>query len=288
MPKINFAFILGNPRSGTSLLRLMLNAHMNIISPPECGFMQWWYEVYKDWNLNDNCSERLDDFIEDLFNSKKIESWCLDKMVLKKFIQKQQPANYNELSTCVYLSYGKKTDNIQYIIDKNNYYIHYLDWLVAMWPNSKIIHLVRDGRDVACSYRGVNGLETTSLYKPNLTQNIDEIAKEWRQNNLNINQLSNDFEYLLVRYEDLLNHPKKVLKKICNFLNLRFDSQMLKYYELEEVFLTEPKETLDWKKKTREKPDISRIGQYHSVLNIEEIKIFENIAKNQLQAYGYK
>jgi hypothetical protein len=45
-------FIIGNPRSGTSLLRIMLNSHSSMVVPPECGFIQWWYQKYKDWPSN--------------------------------------------------------------------------------------------------------------------------------------------------------------------------------------------------------------------------------------------
>ena len=42
-------FILGNPRSGTTLLRVILHSHENIIVPPECGFLTWLYKDYYDW-----------------------------------------------------------------------------------------------------------------------------------------------------------------------------------------------------------------------------------------------
>lgn len=288
MRDFQFAFILGNPRSGTSLFRLMLNAHNKAIAPPECGFMQWWYEKYFNWEIKDNFSNRLNQFIEDLFSSKKIESWNLDKMDLKEFIQKQNPNNYNELTACVYLAYGNKRSVADVLIDKNNYYIKHLDLLTKIWPSAKFIHLVRDGRDVVCSYRELNKLNTKSDFKPILPEKIEDIAKEWTENNIHISQLSNTYKYTLVRYEDLLENPEFSLEKVCNFLDIDFDTQMLKYYELKEDFLIEPKETLDWKKKTQEKPDLKRIGQYYSVLNNEEVQDFERIAKQQLEEYGYK
>lgn len=287
MRDFQFAFILGNPRSGTSLFRLMLNAHPSVIAPPECGFMQWWYNKYNDWEQKDNFSNRMNQFIEDLFNSKKIESWHLCKADLRVFLQKQSPKNYNELTACVYLAYGNKRSTAEVLIDKNNYYIHYLDLLTKMWPKAKFIHLIRDGRDVACSYRGVNKLNTKSVFKPILPEKIEDIAEEWMENNFQISQLSKSYDYLLVRYEDLLEKPENTLDIVCNYLNLNFDSQVLSYYELKEAFLTEPKETLDWKLKTKEKPDAKRIGQYHTTLNKEEVTIFEGIAAKELKKYGY-
>lgn len=287
MRDFQFAFILGNPRSGTSLFRLMLNAHPSVIAPPECGFMQWWYNKYYDWEQKDNFTNRLDQFLEDLFNSKKIEIWNIEKIDIKEYIQNQSPKNYNELTACIYLAYGYKRAEVNCIIDKNNYYIHHLDWLTKMWPKAKFIHIIRDGRDVACSYRGVNTLKTVSEYKPILPQKIENIAEEWVKNNINIRELFGAYKYHLVRYEDLLKHPAKTLGKICEYLEINFDNQMLMYYDLKEDYLKEPKKTLDWKKKTKEKPDPKRIGQYLSVLDKDEIESFENIAVKQLQEYGY-
>lgn len=287
MKNIDFAFILGNPRSGTSLFRLMLNANRQIVSPPECGFMQWWYEKYKDWKIEDNNSSRLDFFINDLFKSKKIETWQLQKDRIKEIIISNQPQSYNQLSSCIYLAYGKKNEKVNLLIDKNNYYIHHLDWLKHVRPNAKYIHLIRDGRDVACSYKNIEKLKSKSVYKPNLPQTVDEIAKEWVNNNLLIKQLSDNYDYLLIRYEDLIIDTKTTLKKVCSFLNVEFDSKMESYYEFKEDFLKEPKETLEWKLKTKERPDKSRIGQYKQMLSDTEISIFEKIASKQLNIYGY-
>ena len=45
-------FVLGSPRSGTTLLRLMLTCHRHIVVPPECGFCVWLYPQFQDWSWN--------------------------------------------------------------------------------------------------------------------------------------------------------------------------------------------------------------------------------------------
>src|SRR3972149_1986006 len=100
-------FVIGNPRSGTTLLRLMLNNHRNIVVPPECGFAVWWYAKYKDWS-KDSCQGHhcLDRFLKDLMTSKKIETWNLDFGALGKYIQSVKPFNYAELVSCIYIFFG--------------------------------------------------------------------------------------------------------------------------------------------------------------------------------------
>ena len=101
-------FILGNPRSGTSMLRLMLDCHSAISVPPECGFLLWLYPKYNNWNSNCLNSNVLNQFINDVSQSRKFETWKINPSQLKTKILDIKPKNYEELSRCVYLSYSDK------------------------------------------------------------------------------------------------------------------------------------------------------------------------------------
>ena len=175
-------FILGNPRSGTTLLRLMLNNHPNIVIPPECGFIEWLYPKYKNWDILDDNS-KVKSFLKDLAKTKKFETWHLDLEFISKYLSKYNPSTYQELCGLVYYSFGvenRKTDIIRWG-DKNNYYITRLDVISQIYPNAQYILMVRDGRDVSASYKDLTKLETTSIYKPNLPNKIEDIAIEWIQ-----------------------------------------------------------------------------------------------------------
>ena len=74
-------FILGNPRSGTTLLRLMLDAHPKMTVPPECGFIVWFYDKYKSWSDSDKSTLNIQMFIEDLQTAKKISSTIDDTIM---------------------------------------------------------------------------------------------------------------------------------------------------------------------------------------------------------------
>ena len=119
-------FILGNPRSGTSLFRIILQQHPEIVAPPECGFSQWWLEKYHDWKEVDNNSNRLSEFLTDLLGSKKIETWELSKEKIEGIILNEQPSNYSDLVACIYFSYEDSYTGIKNIVDKNNYYINHI------------------------------------------------------------------------------------------------------------------------------------------------------------------
>lgn len=279
------AFILGNPRSGTSLLRLMLDSHPEIAAPPECGFLHWWFKKYAAWIWD---SSALESFIEDLLTSRKIETWSLDRAQLRGFIHKHKPITYGELGLCIYQFWASQIGKApSVILDKNNYYIHHLGDLLQIWPQAKFLFLIRDGRDVACSYKEIELLSTNSPYKPKLSTQIDVIAQEWLRNNANIvtflTSLSGD-RWLMIKYEDLVTETERELKRITEFFGLPYSTEMLNYHLRE----AEPESTLDWKLKTREMPDKYNVGKYKTKLAPSEIEIFNNIANEMLKIGGYE
>src|SRR5690606_17674480 len=102
-------FILGNPRSGTSLFRLMMNSHRRVGAPPECGFLHWWYGKYGGWSVADGRNpEKVDKFIADLLTSKKIESWELVASELRRYLLNIQPANYGALTAACYQHWAER------------------------------------------------------------------------------------------------------------------------------------------------------------------------------------
>ena len=287
-------FILGNPRSGTSLFRIMLTSHNKICIPPECGFIQWWYHKYKDWSIVDIDSKiRIDEFISDLSTSRKIETWNLNYKSLKLEIKQKKISSYADLCISVIHQLAKQQNKSPIIFgDKNNYYLNHLDLLSSIFPKAKYILIVRDGRDVACSYRNIKNIVTTSQYKPKLPTDIKVIAKEWNANNKQalrffktkkINSL-----HLVLKYEDLLNSTELMLNKVCDFLEIPFDEAMLNYYKLNELKHIEPIELISWKKKTYQKPDINNIGKYKKELSKKEVNEFEEIAYKLLKNLDYE
>lgn len=286
-------FIIGNPRSGTSLFHIMLAQHSQIGLPPECGFIQWWHTKYCDWSASDASSEeRISEFVEDVHTSKKIETWKLNFENLKRLIQEQAPNNYSDLCMCVVKQFSAQAGkNPIYLGDKNNYYVHHLELIRSLYPKAKFLAVMRDGRDVACSYRKIKSLETNSPYKPKLPYKVANIANDWKQNNLKIQRFVNDIgdnQALWVRYEDILMNPEKKMREVCSFLALEFEVDMIEYYSSTSPHQRVPKKMLDWKMKTLRKPDAANVNKYKTRLTTEQINTFENIAGDLLTEFGYE
>ena len=284
-------FILGNPRSGTSLFRIMLNHHPALIAPPECGFAHWLLPKYNDWSAADFNDGRLNDYVTDVTQSKKFSTWNVAASVLKDKITELEPINYAQLVTAVYLAYKSDTSDVKAVIDKNNYYIHHLHDLITIWPDAVFFHVVRDVRDVACSYRELKNLNSFSKFKPDLPHDISEIANEWQTNNINILEflsgLNDRTKYIRVKYEDLVTDNEATLTKVVNYLGIPFSSKMERYYENKHSELGEPVETIDWKRRTVQEPDISRVGRFKGILTKHELQVIEQSCHDLLSEFGY-
>src|SRR5690554_1611570 len=107
-------FILGNQRSGTSLLRLMLHSHPEICIPPESHFFLWLENKYGNWN-----DAYLEKFLDDLYKATKFETWNLERTELRNYLRGFSIENYAHLISLIYKFYAlKENRNPRYWGDK--------------------------------------------------------------------------------------------------------------------------------------------------------------------------
>lgn len=283
-------FIIGNPRSGTSLLRLMLTCHPNIVIPPESGFAIWWKSKYsrfrpRDWNSKALLSNSLDDIL----SSKKIEFLNLNKPDLVRFCESPSVSSYAELVDRIYKYYahsiGKRNARWG---DKNNFYLLHIPDIQELFPEARYIHIIRDPRDVVSSYLSLRNV--TGKYAPSLPAAVPQAIEQWCQNIRTIqNALAriSQKQVIEIRFEDLVNHPESTLNKICEFLDEPFDTNMLTYPEINKEQELEPPDFLEWKAKTLEAPNPASIGKFQTILSGEEIMEINERAKDLLKSYGY-
>lgn len=279
-------FIIGNPRSGTTMFRLMLTCHPNICIPPECG---WLIGLYPKWsNRCISNKQEVNDFIKDIQNPsvRKFETWALDIKQLKNGLI---PLSYKEIISHIYQLYIKQHQpNKTRWGDKNNFFLHHIDTIDKLFPDALFIHLVRDGRDVACSYRDLKNIK--GKYAPRLPFVIGDIAHRWKDNLEIIHKSLGDIDYrrsIILRYEDLVSNPESNLKMICDFIDEPFSLEMLKFSEYNKSKKLEPDEMMKWKEFTKEPLTCSRVNRWKKELTNEEQELFSFIARKTLVRYGY-
>lgn len=280
-------FVIGAPRSGTTLLRLMLNRHPEVCVPPEAGFLVWLYNKY---SVEARAGQK-EKFLSDLKDTKKIESWNLDFSLLSGYLQRDSGGSYAELMDSIYRFYAERVlgKEVEHFGDKNNYYLEHVDLLHKMFPSAKYVHIVRDGRSVAASYKRLMQKEMRSKYAPVLPTDIADIASEWRANILRVHESFDNLPgglSIAVRYEDLVLHTEETLKRVSNFLGFDFHSDMLTYYLTSEREGLEPTEYMEWKEKNLKPIDSSSVTAYQA-LSDGDRKHFESVNFDLLKEYQY-
>ncbi len=267
-------------------MRLLLHAHSKIVIPPEAGFALWLYPKYSNFQFHD-----LNSFLDDMGGTKKINNWNLDWDELKLFLRKVKPLSYNSLINSIYLYYARSISKpVERWGDKNNFYLNYICEIKELFPNACFIHIIRDGRNVACSYKELSKKQFTSPEAPNLPNNIIEIAKEWSKNISLINNSFKQFNYENViesRLEDLTSKPKETISKLMHFLEEDFETQMFEYYKINEKNGMEPPHYLGWKEKNTKPIQNESSEKFRTELTKEEIDYFNFYAKSNLIKYNY-
>lgn len=222
-------FLTGLPRSGTKLLRDLLNNH-SLISIPIIETVLIPYLVRKfgtGFDLSDraNFNELCSSFKESTFyNSYKNTGRDIEPEGLFDKLEKKTWTSFFEE---ILKFYGPKPYSVELIIgDKTPGYIDHTDLLLSLWPKAKIVHIVRDPRDYVCS---VNKVWNKNIYRA---------ADRWNQtmNKLSSSQLLDNSNYLEVYYESLLDEPEQVLTEICRFLGIEFEPDMLQLKRSSENF----------------------------------------------------
>jgi len=266
-------FIVGMQRSGTTMLRLMLNAHRSLCVPFESGFIQGVYKdlsKYGDLSVRENATACLTDICQRDMpkRGKLIED---PERVLAHEIR-----GYADLVRAIFEEYANRRGKLRWG-DKTPTHVVDLDLLWSLFPGCRVIHVVRDGRDVALS------LLATEWGSNNLLK----IADDWRWKTLLGHKMGAFLgeQYLEIRYEDLVLNTEGILRQICDFLQEAYDENMLLYHASAESEM--PSESLRWHRASVSRPDPNKVGMWKSRMSLSDQILFEQVAGDELQLFGY-
>jgi len=226
-------FVIGRPRSGTTMLRTILDAHPNVSIPLESRVISFLHRKYKNISIWDE--SKLLEFYDDIFKQPKINTWIINEERLKsQILGLGKKANFIRLIKLLYLNYESFFDKntIQIIGDKNpgySYNISELRTMLKLFPNAKIIHLTRDYRD---HYLSMSKIDFEGNH-------LSLVCYRWKYsfNQVRKTMVNNMNNYYFIRYEDLVLNPKSEVVKICNFLNIPYDEDMVHYYRIKDKVL---------------------------------------------------
>src|SRR5690606_27950046 len=250
---------------------------------PECVFALWLWPAFGSWTeLEFAEASRRDLLASRIVAARKFETRGLSHRVVANAITAAEPQDYAVAGAALYRLWGsRKGKSIGIWGDKNNYFLAHIGELKALFPSARFLHIVRDGRDVACSYREVMALRTSSIYRPELPVEIGEIAARWsgdvRTIRDQLGRIASD-DTLELRYEDLVRDAPAELRRICLWLGVEFEARMLRFHEANRKQGLEPAATLDWKTRTLDPVNGATVSRHRSLLSDDERLTFDLIA----------
>ena len=215
-------FIIGMPRSGTKLLKELINNHSNIsLCNEETQFIPGFLRRFNGC-INTNRRSNLWKYFKYFKNTSfyTISENNLTFDVLARSINKYDPASFVEYILKYYSGDYESADCSNHIWgDKSPLYAFEIPLLNSFFPDAKFIHIIRDFRDVCLSYNKTWG---KSLYST---------AEKWRQLISEVDMSTRVLhrnKYYQLNYEKLISNPTAELRLLCDVIGIDFEPDMVK------------------------------------------------------------
>jgi hypothetical protein len=310
-------FIVGAPKSGTTLLRLMLDSHPELAIPPETHFIPriaqrlgWGtdgrrptsprffarffslYGVhYQIYSSRPEIPDLRRLFLEAVQETVRWPDFHVDPEALSSRILPLEPFDVGRGLRVFYRLYAERFGKARWG-DKTPRYRASMRLIQGLLPEARMIHLVRDGRDVALSLRevwfGTRSIEKAALDWKAAIEVARREAKSLRH-------------YMEIRFEDLILDPARTLKQICEFIEIAWHPAMLDYHLQSRERLQElraplpardgrpiaPAERIATHTMATREPDPEKIGVWKSRMAPADRKKFEALAGDLLEDLEY-
>jgi Sulfotransferase family len=218
-PKPPPLLVLGVRRSGTTLLRVMLDRNPVLAVPDESYFIPTL--ARRHGNRPDP-----DAFVDDLRRLRTLREWGLEPSEVRERLHAGM--TLGEAVSAIYESYAAKHGKERWG-DKTPMYMQHLGLLERLFPSARFVHLIRDGRDAAVSFLAMpEGVATRTWAHPDSPAGF---ACQWREEVEAARTLGRRVgeRYLELRYEALVGDAAGELRRVCDFAGLPWDPGMLDY-----------------------------------------------------------
>jgi hypothetical protein len=279
-------FIVGSPRSGTTLLRLMLDAHPELAIPPETGFFG---ELASGPDIGRSIGPL--DFADLLIGSENWQDFCIEADALRAALLAIPAFNLADGYRAFYATYAARFSKPRYG-DKTPANVFHIERIERLLPEAHFIHIIRDGRDAAESLRN-------QWFSPG--NKMETQAKFWARHVLAAQASASKVrKYLEVRFEDLILDTEATLSKVCDFIEIDFAGAMMDYHEhapkrLQEhqgrefadgMVLTKARR-FNQQIRTTLPPQKQLVFGWRRTMSLAEIREFQSVAGALLGALGY-
>ena len=280
-------FIVGCPRSGTTLLRLMLDKHSQIAIPDETGIFYFLYHYPgRQKKQGAKILEELRD--ESNLARKALGADIIDSALSE--LKSQRELTVKKVVDSLFLSFAAKhKKNIWG--EKTPNHVFFIKDILKIYPGSAVIYIVRDPRAVAASMKRYIPIREKEGRQPDfwMTKNVEKAALMW----LECHKAALEFKSRIyfLEYEELVRFPEQTVKSLCqNCLNIPYEPEMLEYYQKaeEKIVIQGAEKIPQWHKAAAKNPELANIDKWQQELSPDEIYKIEFLLKKYMQEARYE
>lgn len=273
LPGIQF---IGTQRSGSNLLRVMLEQHPAIAAPHPPHLLHIFMPLLPLYEpLAKNYEQLLLDMVA--YVNVNPVPWEVVHFDTTKMLSASRQPHIFEVFRLIYEEVAH-SKNASYWCCKSMQNLFYTHAMESYGLNLKYIFLYRDGRDVALSFKkAIVG-----------DKHVYPLALQWKQEQdicLDLYRQYGGEKVFLLSYERLVAEPENCVQALCNFLQLEYHPSMMQFYQSASSKNAAAAGDM-WK--NLEKPVMQgNTNKYLKELTAEEIEIYELVAGDTLKALGY-
>ncbi|MEQ8928084.1 MAG: sulfotransferase [Fulvivirga sp.] len=269
--------IIGSGRSGTTLLRSMLNQSSSVEIPPESFVLPLLVKRHTVWK-NLDWKDYIKLIIGEFHCHPQFKYWNFNTTHAFEELMTLPPKERSlfKVIDVLYTQYAKTHGKPTALWgDKTPLNTYHLPQLDSILNEPRYINMIRDGRDVVASYR-----------KAKLSESIEDACTRWKDAVLcaSVFEEKNEQSVLNVRYESLVRDPKAELLKVCDFLHINFDECMLQNNRNTENL---GDSVYAHHEKLKKPIDQSSIGNWEKQLSIDEQQLVNKLIGAELKQLGY-
>lgn len=273
-------FIVGFPGSGSSLLSGMLNAHPDLVISPKVDWIVGHYETWTGLNCAGTITPEP---VNKWIGQGRFDRFELDRQEIQELLAPGERAPFRTFLTRLFDRYGEAKGK-RLVGCHSHEYLRDVPGLHALWPDTKFVHLIRDGRD---AYLFLSDPEAVRKLQRFATWGEDPIttAAAWWEWHVRLGREGGRALapglYLEVRYEALVERPDEECARLCTFLGLAYDPAMLRYHEGRSAAAPRLDAKGAWL------PVTAGLRDWRSQMAPDEVERFEAAAGDLLEELGY-
>ncbi|MEG4489066.1 sulfotransferase [Microcoleus sp. D2_18a_B4] len=245
-------FLVGSPRSGTTMLQSLLAAHPEVISFPESKFFH--YLLYK--KFVGKFPGRMEAFFKDEINRHEL---------LQDFDNSQTVAT--KVSWFVGVLDGLAAEQNKSIwLEKTPEHIYFIEDIQRFLPDAKFIHILRNSMDTIASLHEATR-NSHDLWGPGW--DLNHCIHRWKEAMLISHKYAKKSNHILVKYEEILENKVKKLEELCDFMGIEYDERMLEFYQEKAAHLSL---NLPWHQGIDREVKSNKVHKYHKIFKSNEIR----------------